>query len=147
MREDMTYPHITLNSRGVLCIDGTHHRAIDIVADHVAHAYNAAQIVEQYPYLSPVQVHAALTFYYDQQDAMGTALVSSYAQAEPQHHIPQVGTSICLCGHHIGPCLRRPAVIAALTCSSMYSHSITLPASPVAKSVWRYGWRSRSSRV
>jgi hypothetical protein len=28
MREDMTYPHITLNSRGVPCIDATRHRVI-----------------------------------------------------------------------------------------------------------------------
>jgi uncharacterized protein (DUF433 family) len=71
----MTYPHITLNSRGVPCIDGTRHRVIDIVADH-----------EQYPDLSPAQVHAALTYYYDHQDAMDTALVASYAQAERQRH-------------------------------------------------------------
>ena len=90
MRENIPYPHITLNSRGVLCIDGTRHRVIDIVADHVAHGYSAAQIVEQYPDLTPAQVHAALTYYYDHQDAMDTALVASYAQAEHQrqHHTP-----------------------------------------------------------
>jgi uncharacterized protein (DUF433 family) len=86
MHEDMTYPHITLNSSGVPCIDGTRHRVIDIVADHVAHGYSAAQIVEQYPDLTPAQVHAALTYYYDHQDAMDTALVASYAQAEHQRH-------------------------------------------------------------
>jgi uncharacterized protein (DUF433 family) len=90
MREDMAYPHIALNSRGVPCIDGTRHRVIDIVADHVAHGYSAAQIVEQYPDLTPAQVHAALTYYYDHQDAMDTALVASYTQAEHQrhHHTP-----------------------------------------------------------
>ena len=49
----MTYPHITINTRGVLCIDETRHRVIDIVADHVVHGYNAAQIVEQYPESDP----------------------------------------------------------------------------------------------
>src|SRR5918996_3679185 len=89
MGEDMIYLHITLNSRGVLCIDGTRHRVIDIVADHMAHGYSAAQIVEQYPDLTPAQVHAALTYYYDHQDAMDAALVASYAQAEHQrHHTP-----------------------------------------------------------
>jgi uncharacterized protein (DUF433 family) len=86
MREDMTYPHINLNSRGVLCIDDTRHRVIDIVADHVAHGYSAAQIVEQYPDLTLAQVHAALTYYYDHQDAMDTALIASYEQAEHQRH-------------------------------------------------------------
>jgi uncharacterized protein (DUF433 family) len=90
MREDMTYPHIALNSRGVPCIDGTRHRVIDIVADHVAHGYSAAQIIEQYSELTPAQVHAALTYYYDHQDAMETVLVASYVQAEHQrhHHTP-----------------------------------------------------------
>ena len=90
MREDMTYPHITLNSRGVPHIDGTRHHVIAIIADHVVHGYSAAQIVEQYPDLTPAQVHAALTYYYDHPDAMDTALVASYAQAEHQrhHHTP-----------------------------------------------------------
>ena len=90
MRADMTYLHITLNSRGVPCIDGTRHRVIAFVADHVAHGYSAAQIVEQYPDLTPAQVHAALTYYYDHQDVMDAALVASYAQAEHQrhHHTP-----------------------------------------------------------
>ena len=86
MRADMTYLHITLNSRGVPCIDGTRHRVIAFVADHVAHGYSAAQIVEQYPDLTPAQVHAALTYYYDHQDAMDTALIASYMKAEHQCH-------------------------------------------------------------
>jgi len=55
---------------------------IDIVADHVAHGYSAAQIVEQYPGLTPAQVHVVLTYYYDQQDEMDAALMAGYAQAE-----------------------------------------------------------------
>ena len=82
MDEAMTYPHITINPRGVPCIDGTRHRVIDIVADHIAHGYSAAQIVEQYLDLTPAQVHTALTYYYDHQDEMDAALMASYAQAE-----------------------------------------------------------------
>jgi uncharacterized protein (DUF433 family) len=90
MPEDMTYPHITLNSRSTPCIDGTRHRVIDIVADHVAHGYRAEQIVEQYPDLSPAQIPAALTDYYDHQETMDATLAASYAQAEHQrhHHTP-----------------------------------------------------------
>jgi uncharacterized protein (DUF433 family) len=78
----MIYPHITMNARGIPCIDGARHRVIDIVADHVAHGYSAAQIVEQYPDLTPAQVHAALTYYYDHQAALDIALMASYTQAE-----------------------------------------------------------------
>jgi hypothetical protein len=64
--------------------------AIGSSTSHVAHGYSAAQIVEQYPDLTPAQVHAALTYYYDHQDVMDAALVASYAQAEHQrhHHTP-----------------------------------------------------------
>ena len=80
------YFNRTFNSRGVPCIDDTRHRVLDIVADHVAHGYSAAHIVEQYPDLTPAQVHAALTYYYDHQDAMDTALIANYARAERQRH-------------------------------------------------------------
>ena len=82
----MSYPHLTVNTRGVLCIDGTRHRVIDIVADHVAHGYSAAQIVEQYPDLTLAQVHAALAYYYDHEDTLNAALMASYRQAEQQRH-------------------------------------------------------------
>ena len=86
----MTYPHITLNPQGVPCIDGTRHRVIDIVADHLAHSYSAAQIVEHYPDLTPAQVHAALAYCYDHQGALDATLMASYAQAEEQRrrHTP-----------------------------------------------------------
>ena len=57
----MRYPHITLNAQGRPCIDGTRHRMIDIVVDHIMHGYSAAQVVAHYPDLTLVQVHAALT--------------------------------------------------------------------------------------
>jgi uncharacterized protein (DUF433 family) len=84
MPEDMSYPHITLNPRGITCLDGTRHRVIDLVADHVVHGYSAAHIVEQYHDLTPAQVHAALTYYDDHQDALDAALAASYAQAAHQ---------------------------------------------------------------
>src|SRR5436305_14208561 len=82
----MIYPRIIMNPRGVPCIGGTRHRVIDIVADHMAHGYTAAQIVEQYPDLTLAQVHAALTYYYDHEDELNATLMASYAQAEHQRH-------------------------------------------------------------
>ncbi|ETX02591.1 MAG: hypothetical protein ETSY1_02995 [Candidatus Entotheonella factor] len=82
MVSEATYPHVTINSKGRPCIDGTRHRVIDIAADHVAHGYSAAQIVEHYPDLTPAQVHAALAYYYDHQDAMDADLMASYSASE-----------------------------------------------------------------
>jgi uncharacterized protein (DUF433 family) len=86
MDQDTAYPHVTLNARGKPCIDGSRHRVIDIVADHVAHGYSAAQIVEHYPDLTPAQVHAALAYYYDHQDALDAALMASYTATEHLRH-------------------------------------------------------------
>lgn len=90
MNQDTIYPHLTFNAQGKPCINGTRHRVIDIVADHVAHGYSAAQIVEHYPDLTPAQVHAALVYYYDHQDAMDAALIASYSATEHQRqqHTP-----------------------------------------------------------
>jgi uncharacterized protein (DUF433 family) len=57
----MRDPHLTLNPRGVPCLDGTRHRVIDLVADHVVQGYRAAHLVEPSPDLTPAHVHATLT--------------------------------------------------------------------------------------
>ena len=49
MPEDTTDPHITLNPRGVPCLDGTRYRAIDPVGDHVAHGDRVAHVVGPSP--------------------------------------------------------------------------------------------------
>lgn len=41
--------HITLNPRGIPCIDGTRHRALYFVTDHMAHGNRVVRIVEPYP--------------------------------------------------------------------------------------------------
>ena len=63
---------------------------LGIAADHVAHSYSAMQIVAHYPDLTSAQVHAALTYYYDHQEAMEAALIASYTKAERQRrdHTP-----------------------------------------------------------
>jgi uncharacterized protein (DUF433 family) len=66
----ITYPHIEIHSDGVAIISGTKTKVIEIVQDHLAHHWHAEDICRQYPYLSPAQVHAALTYYYDHQKEM-----------------------------------------------------------------------------
>jgi uncharacterized protein (DUF433 family) len=90
MALETSYPHITINSKGRPCIDGTRHRVIDIAADHVAHGYSAAQSVEHYPDLTPAQVHAALTSYSDHLDAVDADLMASYSATEHlrEQHTP-----------------------------------------------------------
>lgn len=82
MSTEINYPHITWNDNSTPCIDDTRHRVIDIAADHLVHGYSAMQIVDQYPDLTPAQVHTALAYYYDHQDEINSALMTSYEQAE-----------------------------------------------------------------
>jgi len=66
----ISYPHIEIDADGVAIISGTTTKVIEIVQDHLAHHWHAEDICRQYPYLSPAQVHAALTYYYDHQKEM-----------------------------------------------------------------------------
>jgi hypothetical protein len=78
---------------------------LDIIADHVAHGYSAAQIVEQYPDLTPAQVHAALTYYYDydHQNEMDAALSPKLVAARwrgRQANAAVIHGRACQCSHH-----------------------------------------------
>lgn len=90
MSSQTIYPHITMNSRGVPCVDGTRHRVMDLAEDHVTRGYSAEQIVEHYPDLTLAQVYAALAYYYDHQAEIDAALMASYERAEQlrKRHTP-----------------------------------------------------------
>ena len=66
----ITYPHVEINSDGVAIIAGTTTKVIEVVQDHLAHHWHAEDICRQYPYLNLAQVHAALAYYYDNQQEL-----------------------------------------------------------------------------
>jgi uncharacterized protein (DUF433 family) len=66
----ITYPHIEIDLNGAAIISGTTTKVIEIVQDQLARHWRAEDICRQYPYLSLAQVHAALTYYYDHEQAM-----------------------------------------------------------------------------
>jgi hypothetical protein len=41
------------------------HKVIEVVLDTLAHGSSPEEIHFQYPHLSPAQIHAALSFYYE----------------------------------------------------------------------------------
>jgi hypothetical protein len=47
---------------------------LQIVAEHVAYGWDAAEIHRQHPYLSLGQIHGALTYYHDHKAEMDEAL-------------------------------------------------------------------------
>lgn len=59
--------HIELDDRGVAWIVGTNAKVIEVVLDHLAHAWNPEKIHEEYPDLPLAKIHAAFAYYYDHQ--------------------------------------------------------------------------------
>jgi hypothetical protein len=60
----------------------------EIMAEHLAYGYSAAQIVEHYPDLTFSQVHAALAYYDDHQDTVHAALLGNASGSPPLPLVP-----------------------------------------------------------
>ena len=59
--------HIHLDHRGVVWIDNTNVKVIEVVLDKIADGLSPEEIHFQHPDLSLAQIHAALSYYYDHQ--------------------------------------------------------------------------------
>jgi uncharacterized protein (DUF433 family) len=70
MATAVTYPHIDVRPDGVAYIAGTQLKLAEIVLWRMAHAWDAHEIHRQHPQLSLAQIHSALAYYYDHQDAV-----------------------------------------------------------------------------
>jgi uncharacterized protein (DUF433 family) len=78
------YPHIRKVEgicAGRPCIDGTRVRVVNVVFFH-QEGYTTEQILEKYPDLTPAQVHAALTYYYDNQEEIDAYIAEDEAWDE-----------------------------------------------------------------
>lgn len=56
--------------KGVLWIDDSGYRVIDLVAGHLAYGWSADILQENHPDLSLAQIHAALAWFYDHEEPM-----------------------------------------------------------------------------
>jgi uncharacterized protein (DUF433 family) len=61
---------IELDERGVAWIAGTQAKVIEVVLDKIAFGSSPEEIHFQHPHLSLAQIHGALTYYYENQDAL-----------------------------------------------------------------------------
>ncbi len=64
-----TTAHIHLDDRGVAWIDETNTKVIEVALDKLACGSSPEEIHFQHPHLSMAQIHAALSYYYDYQQA------------------------------------------------------------------------------
>ncbi|MGE3780453.1 MAG: DUF433 domain-containing protein [Pirellulaceae bacterium] len=65
---------IEIDARGVAWIAGTRFRVIEVVLDKVTQGCSPEEIHFQHPTLSLAQIHAALTFFYENQTALDTQI-------------------------------------------------------------------------
>lgn len=63
---DLKYAHISIDDKGIAFLERLPRiRVAQIVADHLAHGWNAAEICREYPHLRPAEVHSAFAYYFD----------------------------------------------------------------------------------
>ena len=59
--------HIVRDERGVVWVDDTNVKVVELALDHLAYGWSAEAIHEQFPHLTLAQIHGALAFFYDHQ--------------------------------------------------------------------------------
>jgi uncharacterized protein (DUF433 family) len=74
--------HIHLDETGVAWIDDTNVKVIEVVLDKLAHGSSPEEMHLQYPHLSLAQIHAALAYYYDHQQAFDAAIEDQLRRVE-----------------------------------------------------------------
>ena len=74
--------HIHLDKRGVAWIDDTNVKVIEVVLDKLAHESSPEETHFQYPDLSLAQIHAALSYYYDHQQAFDAEIERQLLEVE-----------------------------------------------------------------
>ena len=58
---------IELDANGIAWIAGANTKVVEVVLDKMAHNSSPEEMHEQYPHLSLAQIHAALSYYYENQ--------------------------------------------------------------------------------
>lgn len=64
------YEHIVLDAHGIPHIGGTTMKVVELVTAQTAYGWSPEELHFQFPYLSLGQVHSALAYYWDHQDAL-----------------------------------------------------------------------------
>jgi uncharacterized protein (DUF433 family) len=80
MSTAIQYPHLTIDDDGTARIERTRYKVIHLAGEHYHYGWSAEEILRQHPDLRPEQVHAALTYFYDNYDRL-VAEMRAYAEA------------------------------------------------------------------
>ena len=75
-------PHIRIDSQGRPWVDETQTKVIEIVLDRLGYGWSPEEIHFQHPYLSLAQIHAALSYYYDNQVKLDEQIAADEQEIE-----------------------------------------------------------------
>ena len=68
------YQHIVLDARGVPLIAETTMKVSELVVAQRAYGWSPVELHFQYPHLTLGQIHSALAYYWDHQEALDTEI-------------------------------------------------------------------------
>lgn len=88
------------DSKGILWIDDSGYRVIDLATEHLAHGWSADILGENHPDLNLAQIHAALAWFYDHEEEMrreidlrekrATRILADIGESPLQHRIREI---------------------------------------------------------
>ncbi|MFN8472064.1 MAG: DUF433 domain-containing protein [Anaerolineae bacterium] len=77
-----TYAHIDFTDTGIPVIGGTSMKVEQLVLDHLAYGWDAAQLHVQYSYLSLGEIYSALAYYYDHKSEMDQVIADGLRRVD-----------------------------------------------------------------
>jgi hypothetical protein len=83
MTTEKTYPHVEVAADGVARLESHPRvRVAQIAMDYLAYGWSAEEMCRQHPHLTPGEVHAALSYYFDHQTAIDAEIQAEWAQVQ-----------------------------------------------------------------
>jgi uncharacterized protein (DUF433 family) len=73
---------IEIDGRGTAWIGGTNVKVTEVVLDKIAYGWSPEEIHFQHPHLSLAQIHAALTYYYENQSHLDAQIQHGLEESE-----------------------------------------------------------------
>jgi uncharacterized protein (DUF433 family) len=80
--QTVVYEHIQFDLKGNPVIAGTNMKVIELVMGQIAHGWSPAELHFQHPYLTLGQIHAALAYYWDNQEELDAEILHRQQGAE-----------------------------------------------------------------
>ena len=74
--------HIDVDSSGVAWIAGANTKVKQLVLDRLAYGWSPEEMQFQHPHLSMAQIHAALAYYYENQDRLDEEIRRDLEEAD-----------------------------------------------------------------